>query len=60
MHGLNYAVVRQRTFLPDNNGRKVFLCPQPVTKSKSPKVITSIALGLYDLKTLMTFDSLIS
>lgn len=54
MHGLNHAVVRQPTFLPNNSGGKVFLCLQPVKKSKSLKVITSIDLdlGLYDLRTL--------
>lgn len=51
MHGLNHAVVRQPTFSFQVDG-EVFLCPQPVKKSKSLKVITSIALGLYDLKTL--------
>lgn len=52
MHGLNHAVVRQQTFLPSNSGGKVFLCLQPVKNSKSLKVITSLALGLYDLRTL--------
>jgi len=52
MHGLNHAVVRQRTFLPNNSGGKVFLCPQPVKKSKSLNVIKSSILRLYDLTTL--------
>jgi hypothetical protein len=28
MHGLTHAVVQQLTFLPSNNGGKVFLCPK--------------------------------
>ncbi|OGW64541.1 MAG: hypothetical protein A3H49_10110 [Nitrospirae bacterium RIFCSPLOWO2_02_FULL_62_14] len=59
MHGLNHAVVRQLTFSIQVDG-KVFLCLQLVKKSKSPKVIMSLTPRLYDLKTLMTFDSLIS
>jgi hypothetical protein len=51
MHGLDYAVVRQPTFSPGTGG-KVFLCPQPVIKSKSLNVIKSSILRLYDLTTL--------
>ncbi len=52
MNGQQHAVVRQPTFLPCNNGGKVFLCPQPVKKPESLNVIKSSTLRLYDLTTL--------
>jgi hypothetical protein len=57
MHGLNHAVVQQLTFLPSNSGGEVFLCPQPVKKSKSLKVIKSMPLQTLRLDDIMTFDA---
>jgi hypothetical protein len=46
-----WTVPHNTAFSPKPGG-KVFLCPKPVQKSKSLKVIRSTTLRLYDLTTL--------